>query len=212
MTTHEHGASADRSQDNHPVGPKEVYHARAAELHGGGDAALDPLWRRKARRKPKIASLLGIREELLRTRQLMLTARTDEALAAIARIEAQLDDLPPADAERLKGAAFVQSLISPWTSQRADDCPARRCRIAGALTVRECDILAMMGQGFSNKHIARSLAISPETVKSHAKRIFAKLAVRSRAEAVSRAGPLGLLDRADLPARLAPTPPDTLPS
>jgi len=51
----------------------------------------------------------------------------------------------------------------------------------------------MIGQGFTNKCIARILEISPETVKSHVKRIFLKLAVSTRAEAVSRAGSLGLL-------------------
>jgi LuxR family maltose regulon positive regulatory protein len=39
----------------------------------------------------------------------------------------------------------------------------------------------------SNKNIARSLEITPETVKSHAKNIFAKLAVSNRAHAVARA-------------------------
>jgi hypothetical protein len=51
----------------------------------------------------------------------------------------------------------------------------------------------MISQGFSNKCIARALEISPETVKSHVKRIFLKLAVNTRAEAVCRAGSLGLL-------------------
>jgi len=51
----------------------------------------------------------------------------------------------------------------------------------------------MIGQGFANKRIARLLKISPETVKSHLKRIFSKLAVGTRAEAVFRAGSLGLL-------------------
>jgi LuxR family maltose regulon positive regulatory protein len=51
----------------------------------------------------------------------------------------------------------------------------------------------MIGQGLSNKGIARTLEISPETVKSHVKRIFSKLAVSTRTAAVSRAGSLGLL-------------------
>jgi LuxR family maltose regulon positive regulatory protein len=51
----------------------------------------------------------------------------------------------------------------------------------------------MIGQGFTNKRIARILNISPETVKTHVKRIFLKLIVGTRAEAVSRAGSLGLL-------------------
>ena len=51
----------------------------------------------------------------------------------------------------------------------------------------------MISQGLSNKHIARALEISPETVKSHVKSIFLKLAVRARSEAVFRAVSLGLL-------------------
>jgi ATP/maltotriose-dependent transcriptional regulator MalT len=61
------------------------------------------------------------------------------------------------------------------------------------LTSRERDILTVIGNGLSNKRIARALHISPETVKSHVKSIFLKLAVSTRAEAVFRAGSLGLL-------------------
>jgi DNA-binding CsgD family transcriptional regulator len=66
-------------------------------------------------------------------------------------------------------------------------------RVSDPLTAREREVLAMIGQGHTNKRIARILGISPETVKSHVKRIFLKLAVSTRAEAVSRAGALGLL-------------------
>src|SRR5882757_7260144 len=45
------------------------------------------------------------------------------------------------------------------------------------LTARERDVLAMISQGCSNKSIARTLEISPETVKSHVKHIFLKLGV-----------------------------------
>jgi LuxR family maltose regulon positive regulatory protein len=51
----------------------------------------------------------------------------------------------------------------------------------------------MISQGFSNKRIARTLEISPETVKTHVKRIFLKLAVNTRTEAVFQAVSLGLL-------------------
>jgi len=65
--------------------------------------------------------------------------------------------------------------------------------IAEPLSAREGDILKLIAQGQSNKEIARSLAIAPETVKSHVKRIFSKLAVERRAQAVSRAQSLGLV-------------------
>ena len=61
------------------------------------------------------------------------------------------------------------------------------------LTVRERHVLAMISQGCSNKRAARALEVSPETVRSHVKRIFLKLDVSTRAEAVFRAGSLGLL-------------------
>ena len=66
-------------------------------------------------------------------------------------------------------------------------------RVSDPLTARERDVLAKISQGLSNKRIARALEISPETVKSHVKHIFLKLTVGTRAEAVSRAGLLGLL-------------------
>jgi ATP/maltotriose-dependent transcriptional regulator MalT len=62
-----------------------------------------------------------------------------------------------------------------------------------AITARERGVLFMIGQGHSNKRIARTLEISPETVKSHVKHIFSKLDVATRSQAVSRAMSLGLL-------------------
>jgi len=62
-----------------------------------------------------------------------------------------------------------------------------------AITARERDVLSMIGLGHSNKRIARTLEISPETVKSHVKHIFSKLDVATRSAAVSRAMSLGLL-------------------
>jgi LuxR family maltose regulon positive regulatory protein len=47
--------------------------------------------------------------------------------------------------------------------------------------------------GLSNKQIARRLDITPETVKSHTKSIFAKLAAQTRAQAVAHAEALGLI-------------------
>ena len=65
--------------------------------------------------------------------------------------------------------------------------------MSDVLTGRESDILCRISQGLSNKQIARILQISPEAVKSHMKRICLKLAVSTRAEAVSQATALGLL-------------------
>jgi ATP/maltotriose-dependent transcriptional regulator MalT len=66
-------------------------------------------------------------------------------------------------------------------------------RLVESLSSRETIILRLMSLGLSNKSIARELQITPETVKSHAKHIFIKLASKNRAEAVSRATELGLI-------------------
>ena len=62
-----------------------------------------------------------------------------------------------------------------------------------SLSARERTIVLLMGHGLTNKMIARQLSIAPETVKSHAKRIFLKLTVQTRAQAVYRASALGLI-------------------
>ena len=61
-----------------------------------------------------------------------------------------------------------------------------------SLSPRECGILELIGQGYSNKRVARALGITAETVKSHVKRVFMKLDVNTRAHAVARAQSLGL--------------------
>ena len=86
---------------------------------------------------------------------------------------------------------FVGSLLARWDAGYAGDRSAQSN--SRVLTPRERDVLAMISQGFSNKRTARALEISPETVKTHVKRIFLKLAVNTRTEAVCRAGSLGLL-------------------
>jgi LuxR family maltose regulon positive regulatory protein len=59
------------------------------------------------------------------------------------------------------------------------------------LSAREGNVLNLIAEGRSNKEIARSLSIAPETVKTHVKHIFTKLNVEKRAQAVSRAQSLG---------------------
>jgi DNA-binding NarL/FixJ family response regulator len=61
--------------------------------------------------------------------------------------------------------------------------PAQSSPLAG-LTPREREILALLGRAMSNKEIADAMRLSPETIKSHLQRLYAKLGVGSRAEAM----------------------------
>ncbi|MFC4452412.1 response regulator transcription factor [Deinococcus sonorensis] len=61
------------------------------------------------------------------------------------------------------------------------------------LTPRESDVLPLLAQGYSNKEIARSLGVSPDTIKDHLARLYTKLDAGDRTQAVSRARTLGLI-------------------
>ena len=61
------------------------------------------------------------------------------------------------------------------------------------LSPRESEVLSYIAKGFSFGEIARLLEVSQHTVTSHVKRIYQKLAVHSRGEAVYEAGKLGLI-------------------
>lgn len=66
----------------------------------------------------------------------------------------------------------------------------------GGLTGRETELLALIAAGFSDKEIARRLALEPATVRTYNSQLYAKLGVRRRTEAVARGRALGLLDDA----------------
>jgi ATP/maltotriose-dependent transcriptional regulator MalT len=88
---------------------------------------------------------------------------------------------------------YIGSILADRARQRARTSPTRTARFTESLSPREHSVLRSMSCGFSNKRIAKELQIAPETVKSYAKGIFIKLAVQTRAHAVSTACALGLL-------------------
>lgn len=101
---------------------------------------------------------------------------------------------------------FLKSAIDPALRSCAEMLLARsryrklsanESRASGAakqlLTERERSIIRFIADGQSNKQIARTLGVTPETIKTRVKRIFIKLSAESRAQAVVRAQSLGLL-------------------
>jgi ATP/maltotriose-dependent transcriptional regulator MalT len=88
---------------------------------------------------------------------------------------------------------YIGSILADRAQPPTRVLPPRPWRVTETLSPREQSVLRSMSCGLSNKRIAQELQIAPETVKSHVKGIFIKLAVQTRAHAVSTAGALGLL-------------------
>lgn len=157
-----------------------------------------------------VAATARISLERPETAILVLTTFADDA-SIVGALQAGARGYLTKDASRQDVAAAVravasgqttlapevgQRVISGFTSRPADAAasppettPAERARAVRdrfpALTGREGDVLALVGDGLSNPEIATALFVSVATVKTHINAIFAKLAVRDRAQAIA---------------------------
>jgi DNA-binding NarL/FixJ family response regulator len=100
------------------------------------------------------------------------------------------EELCAAVAHALDGMDLVEpSLRRALTTRDA----ARTGPAQAQLTERELQVLRGMSQGKSNSAIGRELYLSEDTVKTHARRLFRKLGVNDRAQAVARGFRRGLV-------------------
>jgi DNA-binding NarL/FixJ family response regulator len=90
-------------------------------------------------------------------------------------------------------AAVEATVTEPIGRPEVAQAPAAR---AAGLTDRELEILSALGEGRSNKEIAKLLWLAEQTVKFHLTNIYRKLNVTSRTEAVHWAYSHGLLTTA----------------
>jgi len=85
---------------------------------------------------------------------------------------------------RMGGGAAAGGPTAPARTPSAENNP---------LSARETEILQLLAKGMSFNEIGEILGISPHTVTAHIKKIYRKLAVHSRGEAVYEASQMGLL-------------------
>ena len=101
----------------------------------------------------------------------------------------------------VRGAVAGETLLAPEITRRLVETFVRRPRPGTrtppeleALTNRELEVLRHIACGRSNAEIAELLFVTDETVKTHASRIFMKLGLRDRIQAVILAYECGLVE------------------
>ena len=105
---------------------------------------------------------------------------------------------PEVLADAVRTVAGGEALLAPAVLRRLVDQhaspPAQlQTERLSELTEREVDVLRLIGRGASNSEIAQSLWVAETTVKTHVTRIFRKLNLRDRAQAVVVAYETGLV-------------------
>lgn len=147
-----------------------------------------------------------VRERGLPIRILVLTGRSDERTvfeAVRAGVDGYMEKTAGVRfiAEALRRIARGERVFTP--AQEAGAVAqlgrlARRTRASSgarsSVTERELEILEYVGVGLSVKQVATRLRLSPRTVESHLQRLYRKLGVRNRVQAIARATSLGLID------------------
>jgi DNA-binding NarL/FixJ family response regulator len=108
--------------------------------------------------------------------------------------DASPDQIDDAILQLLAGGSPISPVIARRLLSRFSAAPAAGDVPAPDLTPREREVLELLVKGFTFPEIGGLLGISAHTVKSHVKRIYEKLAVRSRSEAIYEAMLLGLVD------------------
>jgi DNA-binding NarL/FixJ family response regulator len=112
---------------------------------------------------------------------LLKDAGADELLHAVRVVAA---------GDALLAPSITRRLIADYARRPA---PQQQPQAMSDLTPRELDVLRLMARGLANADIARELYIGDATVKTHIARIFAKLGLHDRAQAVVLAYESGLV-------------------
>jgi DNA-binding NarL/FixJ family response regulator len=119
---------------------------------------------------------------------LLKDASTEAFLAGVRELINGGSPISPIIARRLlKRFHAAPATSGDVPAGEADDAPGV------SLSVREREILLLASKGFNYPEMGKLMGISPHTVTSHVKKIYRKLAVHSRGEAVFEANRMGLI-------------------
>lgn len=118
-----------------------------------------------------------------------------EVIVEMLRQEYQnlLGQAEPAQGEQAKDRAYIELLLAASGTDLSRPATRTVARSLEPLSEREREILCFLCDGISNKEIALRLFVSENTIKFHLKKVFAKLDVRSRSQAINTARELRLV-------------------
>jgi DNA-binding NarL/FixJ family response regulator len=120
---------------------------------------------------------------------LLKDARADELRQAVRMV---------ASGDALLAPAITRRLIESYTRRPP---PTLYPALLAELTPRELEVLRHVARGLSNAEIARELVVGDATIKTHVARIFSKLDLHDRAQAVVLAYESGLVEPGEAPAQ-----------
>jgi len=150
-----------------------VLQALAHHMQGDISAALQPLQRSLTLAEPEGYVRIFVDEGTPMARLLS---------------EAATHGITPDYTGRLLAALEAEAHESEHKSYSPPDQP-----LAEPLSQRELEVLRLIAQGLSNREISERLFLALDTIKGHNRRIFGKLSVQRRSEAVVKARSLGIL-------------------
>lgn len=147
------------------------------------------------------SALKVIGEKFPTTACIMISGDEQEGIAARAVAAGASGFIPKSFTADEMVAAIQQVMAGDVFVPAATATPAAE---SGALTLRQMEVIAMLGRGCSNKEIARALDVAERTVKAHVSAVFEALNVRNRTQAVLVAQRRGFLPTSAVAYSAAP--------
>lgn len=142
-----------------------------------------------------LESMVALREKGVGAAQKLLSqavslASREHFISPFAELRSEMSELMEKAYQHLPEGEFTRALgeLYGLSAAKVNAAP-----LAEPISDREQGVLELIAKGLSNQEIADRLHISLHTVKTHARRINAKLEVKSRTQAIVRARDLGIL-------------------
>ena len=150
-----------------------------------------------------VEAIRQVRRLTPHTQVIALTSFTDDArVIAVLRAGAlgyvRKDATPEVLLAAVRAAAHGQSLLDPTLAKTVLQELARGEKTEASLSEREQEVLRRLALGHTNREIAETLMVSPETVKTHVGNILAKLHLAHRTQAMVYALKRGIISLDDI--------------